>query len=273
MRLPAPAGAPSGGDISLDFADTDIRAVVAQILGNILKVNYTIDPAVHGTATLHTAQPLARAQLLPALQTLLAQDGAALIESGGIYRVVPAAAAGAAPGTAAAGADTVANGVLVALRFASAEQLAKVLQPFIGNGGRIVADPGRNALLVTGDPAVRDTLVRLIQAFDVDVLAGQSYALLPVAAGDAKDFATALETALRARQNGALAGVVRVAPLERIDAVLVVAPAAGRDRRRAPGVRPGAAGAARDGAHLARLLPAQQPCREHRLHPPAGVHA
>src|SRR3954447_8445756 len=44
----------TGGDITLDFADTDIREVVAQVLGSILKVNYTIDPAVHGTATLRT---------------------------------------------------------------------------------------------------------------------------------------------------------------------------------------------------------------------------
>src|SRR5215472_503769 len=43
------------GQITLDFADSDIREVASQILGDILKVNYTIDPAVHGTATLHTA--------------------------------------------------------------------------------------------------------------------------------------------------------------------------------------------------------------------------
>ncbi|MBV9537889.1 MAG: type II secretion system protein GspD, partial [Acidisphaera sp.] len=77
----------SGGDVSLDFADTDIRAVVAQILGSLLRVNYTIDPSVHGTATLRTSTPLARSQLLPALQTLLAQNGATIVQSGSIYRV------------------------------------------------------------------------------------------------------------------------------------------------------------------------------------------
>ncbi|HEX2939981.1 MAG TPA: type II secretion system protein GspD, partial [Rhodopila sp.] len=41
-----PQAATGAGDITLDFADTDIREVVAQILGNILKVNYTIDPSV-----------------------------------------------------------------------------------------------------------------------------------------------------------------------------------------------------------------------------------
>src|SRR5579883_2375517 len=35
----------TSGDISLDFADTDLRQAVTEILGNILKVNYTIDPS------------------------------------------------------------------------------------------------------------------------------------------------------------------------------------------------------------------------------------
>ena len=206
------------GDISLDFADTDIREITAQILGQILKVNYTIDPTVHGTATLHTVQPLARSQLIPTLESLLAQNGAALLTSGSLYRVVPSAQAitTAASGTGAAGA------VMVPLRYASAEDLAKVLQPYVGEGGKIAADPGRNALLVAGEPAAREGLIGLVKAFDVDVLARQSYALLPVSSGDVKDFASALQDAFRGQSGGALAGLVRVIPLSRINAVLVV---------------------------------------------------
>lgn len=220
LRVDA-AGSPGGvGDISLDFADIDIREVVAQILGTILKVNYTIDPSVRGTATLRTVSPLSRAQLIPTLQTLLAQNGAALISAGGLYRVLPAAAAASASGLAnGAGAG---GSSVVALHFASAEDLAKVLQPFVANGGKITPDPGRNALLVSGDPATRETLLTLIAAFDINTLAGQSYALFPVTAGDAKDFATALQDAFRGQGGGSLAGVVRVVPMQRINAVLVV---------------------------------------------------
>ncbi len=90
-----PAGAQGGtaaegGDISLDFADTDIRAVVAQILGDLLKVNYAIDPAVHGTATFRSVEPLSRTQLIPVLQMLLTQSGASLQENAGIYHITPA---------------------------------------------------------------------------------------------------------------------------------------------------------------------------------------
>src|SRR5271166_3959216 len=221
------SGQPSGtgpgttggaGDVSLDFADTDIREIAAQILGTILKVNYTIDPAVHGTATLHTVRPLSRSELVPTLESLLAQNGAALVTNGVLYRVVPVAQAVA---TAASGAGT-AGAVVVPLHYASAEDLAKILQPYVGEGGKIAADAGRNALLVSGEPQARDGLIGLVRAFDVDVLAGQSYALLPVTAGDVKDFASALQDAFRGQNGGALAGLVRVIPLSRINAVLVV---------------------------------------------------
>lgn len=212
------AAASGVADISLDFADTDIRAVVAQILGTILKVNYTIDPSVHGSATLRTDTPLTRTQLLPVLQSLLAQNGAALVQSGTLYRVVPiAAAAAVAAESGTAGTEP------VTLRYASADDLAKVLQPFVGPEGKIAADPGRNILLVSGAPDTRENLIRLIQAFDIDVLAGQSYALLPVENGAAKDFASALEDAFQGQKSGPLAGHVRVIPMDRINAVLAIA--------------------------------------------------
>ncbi len=220
LRAPASPGgtAPlAGGDISLDFADTDLREVIAQILGTILRANYTIDPSIRGTVTLRTATPIARSQLLPALQALLAQNGASLVQSNGLYRVVPIAA-----GAPVLAGDAGSGGAVFPLRYAAADELAKVLQPFVGNGGKIVADPDRNVLLVSGDPQTRDALQSLVQAFDVDLLAGQSYALFPVTSGGAKEFAGALSDAFRSSSGGTLAGVVRVVPMERINAVLLV---------------------------------------------------
>jgi general secretion pathway protein D len=213
-----PATEAGPGNISLDFADTDIREVAAQILGSILKVNYTIDPAIHGTATLHTIRPLNRSELVPTLESLLAQNGAALITNGGLYRVVPVAQAVATP----ASSGGTAGAVVVPLQYATAENLAKILQPYVGDGGKIAADPARNALLISGEPGAREGLIGLVRAFDVDVLAGQSYALLPVGSGDVKDLASALQDAFRGQNGGTLAGLIRVIPLSRINAVLVV---------------------------------------------------
>ncbi len=218
-QLPPNAVATSpAGDVSLDFADTDIREVVAQILGTILHVNYTIDPAVRGTVTLRTAAPLTRRQLIPILGTLLSQNSAAMVQTGDLYRILPSTAT---PGAIVGGPAT-SGTAIVPLHYAQADDLAKALLPFVGTGGRIAAVPGSNAVLVAGDPDSRNSLVDLVRAFDIDMLAGQSYALLPVTSGGARDFATQLQDALRSDGGSALANQVRVVPMDRVDAVLVV---------------------------------------------------
>ena len=214
------AAAPGVGDISFDFTDADIRGIVAEVLGSVLRVNYTIDPAVRGTATLRTTTPITRAQVLPALNAALAQVSAAVTESGGFYQIVPAAAA--VGGAGLTGGVNVAGGQVIPLRYASAEELAKLLQPYAGQGGKIIADTGRNTVIVSGDPTTREALVGLVAAFDVNLLAGQSYALLPITSGGAKDFATAMTDALRAAGGAALSGNVRVIPMDRINAVLII---------------------------------------------------
>src|SRR5262245_925638 len=75
------------GDVSLNYIDTDIKEIVRLILGNILKVNYTIDPGVGGPVTIQTPRPLRREELLPTLQGLLAQVGNELTYQGGVFRI------------------------------------------------------------------------------------------------------------------------------------------------------------------------------------------
>ena len=163
---------------------------------------------MHGTVTLHTARPLSRAQLLPTLQALLADVGAAVVQGNGLTRIVPAAAAG------------VAGTTVLPLRYASAEELVKVLQPLAGPNARIAAEPWRNAVVIAAPPGQVEPLAELVRSFDVDELAGRSYAVLPVTSGNARDFAEALREALRGR---AAAAPVQVVPLPRFDAVLVAA--------------------------------------------------
>ncbi len=208
-----------GGDVMLNFADTDIREVVRQILGAILQVNYVIDPSVRGTATIETQQPVPRGQLLAILETLLNQNGATLVQNGSLYRVVPNAVALGEPSMAG---DVTFGTQVEELKFTSAPELVKVLQPFVGNGARLVADPTRNALVVSGEPTARTAIINMIHSFDVDIMANQSYALFPVTSGDPDKVATELQKVFQTNGTGALAGLVRVVPMQRVNAVLVV---------------------------------------------------
>jgi general secretion pathway protein D len=221
LAAPPPRGAAQAGDVTLNFVDTDIREIVRVVLGATLNANYTIDPSVQGTATLEVGKPLPRSELLPTLETLLNQNGATLTVRDGVYRVTPLS--GAAAAAPIAGVDAVGSGSqIVPLRFAAAKDLAKVLEPYVTEGGKIAADSGRNALIVSGNPTVRQALVAMIRAFDIDVLAGQTYALFPAGDETAEKLAGELEKVFHSDAEGALAGVVRVVPMQRVNAVLVV---------------------------------------------------
>ena len=213
--------ATQAGDVTLNFVDTDIREIARTILGTTLNLNYTIDPNVHGTGSIETGTPMQRSALLPTLETLLNANGATLTERNGVYAVVPLPAG--ATRNLVSGANAIGAGTqVVPLRYASAKDLAKVLEPYVAEGGKIAADPAPNAIIVSGDAAVRQTLVGLIRAFDIDILAGQSYALFPVGDGDPAKRASEFERVLQAQAEGALGGIVRVIPMDRVNAVLVV---------------------------------------------------
>ncbi len=119
--------------VSLSFADTDIRDVAQTILGSILNVTFTIDPAVQGTVSLTGNAPVARDEVVPTLEALLAQVNAVLVVSDGLYQIVPADRGIAQSGMAGAAQDGTGSEILV-LRVASARRIADMLAPFVPTG-------------------------------------------------------------------------------------------------------------------------------------------
>jgi len=209
------------GDISLNYVDTDVREIVRLILGEILKVNYSIDPGFQGTATIQTARPLKRDELITTLQALLTQAGGQLTYQNGIYRVSPQGDDANIPPLVASGSME-AGAQVVSLRYASAKQLAAILETYAGEGVKVLADPSRNVLILSGSASARQNVVNLVRVFDVDYLAGRSYALYPAKSGDPAKFAADLEAALQLDGDGALTGAVRIVPIEQANAVMVI---------------------------------------------------
>lgn len=225
-----PRSAPTGvtnnaqGDVTLNYSDTDIREIIRVILGDTLHVNYTIDPQIQGTVSLQTKEPLKRENLLPTLESLVSQVGGVILMQNGVFRVSLAGNTAIVPPLV--GPSTVADGSqVVPLHYASAKQLASMLTPYAGDGAQIIADVGRNVLVVTGPASARQSVIDLIRVFDVDYLAGQSYALFPVKSGDPEKFATDLQHALGVEADGPLAGAIKVIPVVQANAVMVIAQA------------------------------------------------
>ncbi|MEE8560046.1 MAG: type II secretion system secretin GspD, partial [Alphaproteobacteria bacterium] len=224
-----PVGFTAEGDVTLNFADADVREVVRTILGDILKVNYIIDPKVEGTITVQTSRPLARSFLLSTLESILRVNGAVLVREGEVYRVVPwkGALTGSAPLRLRArpGAREPGFGVeIVPLRYIAAAEMEKILISFAPKESILKADPARNLLILAGTRAERATLLDAIELFDVDWLSGMSFALFPLQNANVKDLTGELEKVFGKEGETPLGGLVRFVPVERLNAVMVISP-------------------------------------------------
>ena len=79
------------GDITLNFEAADLREFVRVVFEDILKKNYLIDTEIKGKVTLHTTYPVADDDLLPIVESVLQQNGAAVVFQHDIFKVIPLA--------------------------------------------------------------------------------------------------------------------------------------------------------------------------------------
>ena len=217
----------AAGEVTLNVVDADLREVVRMVLQDALGVNYVIDPAVQGTVTVQTSEPVQAGDLEAILNAILRVNGAALVRTGDLYRVVPidAALSSGAPPALQPLPETGSPGFgirVVPLRFGTAAKLAELLAPFAPPGGVLQVDLTRNVLLLAGAPAELDALSEMVAMFDVDWLAGMSFGLFPLEEAEATELATELEAVFGGGEAGPLTDIVRFVPIERLNAILVI---------------------------------------------------
>ena len=215
------------GAVTFNFINADVRDVLREILGDQLHVSYTIDSRIQGTITAQTGGPLPRAAVLPALESILQANGLGMVETNGVYRVLPIADAAKA-GLGASMQLKAGYGVrILPLNYVSAAELKGIIDPFLPPGSAVQVDAARNLLIVSGPMADLNGVTSLVDQFDVDWLRGVSFGLYPLQISTAKDVAGDLNQIFGSQASGSLAGVIRIVPLERLNAILVVSPQRG----------------------------------------------
>lgn len=220
----------AGGDVTLNFEGADLREVVKTILSDILRKSYIMDPRVGGTITLHTKRAIPRSAVLPTLETVLRMNEAVLLEQeDGTYQVVPSSMAGKGNLTPQLG--TVGKALqggysiqVVPLKFIGAADMAKILEPLAVDPADIRPDLLRNLLILSGSEPELRHLMETVDMFDVDWLAGMSVGVFTLQNIDAKTVVADLEKLFGEKGMGPLAGAMRILPLERLNALLVVTP-------------------------------------------------
>jgi len=224
---PALADPRSPEEVSLNFEATDIRQVAATILSDMLGESFTVHPQVQGTVSLRTVRPIARKDLIPTLEMLLRQNGAALVKEDSLYKIVPvsiAARGSISPQLGGTGAALRPgySVLLVPVKFVGAKEMARLIEPFAVDQAAIKVDEVRNMLILHGTQRELRHLIDTIDTFDVDFLAGMSVGIFPLQGADVKTLVAELDKVFGPAAQGPLAGVVRVIPVERLNALLIV---------------------------------------------------
>ncbi|VAV92141.1 Type IV pilus biogenesis protein PilQ [hydrothermal vent metagenome] len=219
------ADAAGGGGFNVNFSEADLAEVAQTILGDLLDQPFIIDPRVQGKVTVSTGGPVNRGALLSLLETVLSMNSAAMVQSGDTWRIAPAGEVFAGGQTRFAGAGRPGYGVtLIPLKYISATSMIAVLENTVTRAGTLKPDLVRNMLLVSGTGTERANALAAVRAFDVDWMAGMSSGIFPLQNSSADDLIEELEIVLQTGTGGGLEGAVQLQAIERINAVLVLAP-------------------------------------------------
>ncbi|KRD42324.1 type II secretion system protein GspD [Acidovorax sp. Root275] len=254
-----------GDKVALNFENVTVSNLAVALLGDLLKLNYTIDAGGDTVVSLHTRQPLARNQVLDVLDAvLLPHDLAIVRDNAGVYHVTKRTVTlGARPVVGASkfkdlsGAGT----VIVPLNHIAAAEMAKILAPIAPREAIVYVDSMRNLLVLQGSKAQLGGWLEMVEAFDVDFLSGMSLGVFvlenanvnvvrdalqamlgsdkssdPYGGGSAAPAGGAPNTAggtaaaggsasgAGAQMATPLGGLIRVFPVERLNALVVVTP-------------------------------------------------
>jgi general secretion pathway protein D len=207
-----------GGDIALNFPQADVRVVAQAVLGELMGIEYTVEPGVSGPVSVVTARPIDRASVVPFLEDALAIGGFALTLDGGRARIATIAdSAGsgiAQPGSPGFGTE------LVQLQFVNADQMRALIAPILPNVVS-VSDSARNILLLRGTSGQRKSARDLLQQFDVNWLRNMSFALIVPKRTDARIIVPELEKLINA-PDSPTRDLVRIISMDKLNGILAI---------------------------------------------------
>ena len=166
------AQARGGEPVTLNFVGAEIESV-ARTMATITGRNVVVDPRVKGTINLATERPVSPTAALNQFAAVLRLQGFSIVDTGGLYKIVPEADAklqGNVVNAGSVNALPTSNQIVTQifrLNHESANNLVPVLRPLIGPNNTINVNPGNNSLVITDYADNLQRLARIVAAMDV----------------------------------------------------------------------------------------------------------
>ena len=165
----APAVKPAT-PVTLNFVNADVEAVTRAISAMLGKP-ILVDPRVKGNLTLTAEQPVPPAEAYQSYLAALRGLGWAMVESGGLLKLVPESEAKLLTGSVTVSGEVRARGDQVQtqifkLNHENGANIVPVLRPLIAANNIINFNPGNNTLVITDYADNLQRVARIIAALD-----------------------------------------------------------------------------------------------------------
>ncbi len=172
-KKPTTQAQPSQQPITLNFVNAEIESV-ARTLATLSNRNLVVDPRVKGTINLSTELPVSPNEAWSQFLAALRLQGFAMVETKGLYKIVPEADAKLQggnvqeiyKGNGGSGSGQIVTHIFK-LNFEQANNLVPVLRPLISPNNTINVNPGNNSIIITDYADNLQRMARIIATLDV----------------------------------------------------------------------------------------------------------
>jgi len=171
MNQPAAPQGSTGGYITINFNDVDLRTLI-KFMSDLTGKNFLIDPAVKGNVTIISPSKVSIDEAYRVFLSVLEIHGFTTVDSGKVIKIVPA-------GTARTRAletlkkdefglpeDKIVT-QLLPLQFVDVTSISKVLAPLIPQTGMLIPYQEANTLIIIDTKSNLERLMKIVTALDV----------------------------------------------------------------------------------------------------------
>ncbi len=215
-------------EISLD--NMDIYPVLDQILGQILGLNFVVEPTIKGTISVHIRGNYTRKELLDLLNSVLQMQGLAITPGGhGLYKVVRKA-------------NSPKMGVVVTtkkrpkrpgdvirviqLQYLSATHAASNLRNLVSPGAVIIPVPSSNSIILSDTAENVSKVAKILAILDENIFKNVYWRMFTLENADIEDLSKDLQSIFSAnvlyKRPGIDSTGLKIIPLKTLNALLVV---------------------------------------------------
>ncbi len=230
--IPVQPPAPRPGQaVVLNFDNADLYEVI-RVIGEVLRINYIIDPRVKGVVNIHTSGSISSEDAFPIFQTILRLNGATAVKKEGVYEILPFSDAKKSsplispirePGKQASEEKYTIQ--IVSIKYIPVGEVSKMIKPFLSDGADIVEYPPSNIIIIGDIASNVKKALDIIGLFDIDVFTDLKVRIYPIVNSDVNELAKEMDRIFSSLEVSTKSGRgvgITFTPVTRINSLLVV---------------------------------------------------